>query len=290
MIYDEPRIRPLGDTYLLVEFGDEAELALNFRVLQLTNLLSNMTMPGVVEILPSMRSLGIIYDRRRTRPQQLADAIRALQAEVVSLSTIPSRLMRLPVWYEDPWSRQLAEDNHVQNNIRFVAEINGLTVRQVIEYHTSTQFWVAYLGSNPGTYLAFALDRSKALSAPKYRLPRIHTPARMLGLGGLCTGAYATDAPGGYQVIGRLAVNIYEPAQRNRIFRTSPFLVRPTDRHQYYSVEREEYEELWRQCEKGTWECDVTEGEFDIAAYLANRTPFRTLPLPPDSTGGDRTL
>src|SRR5438094_19930 len=101
IIYEEPLMRPLGDTYLLIEFGDEAELALNFRVLQLTNLLKVEKVPGIVEILPSMRSLGVIFDRERTRPRRLIDAIQTIQTQAVQQTTLASRLMYLPVWYDD---------------------------------------------------------------------------------------------------------------------------------------------------------------------------------------------
>ena len=79
MIYEQPVFRPLGDCYLAVEFGDEADLVLNFRVLALQDALQRESLPGVIEIIPSFRELGIVFDRFETDYDTLKDAVSHVQ-------------------------------------------------------------------------------------------------------------------------------------------------------------------------------------------------------------------
>ena len=210
--------RPLGDCYLAVEFGDEADLLLNFRVLALADVLEREAIPGVIEIIPSFRELGIVFDRFETDHAALQETVAALQKTVSDVDQLPSRLVELPVWYDDPWSADLAKRFNVQKNIDFVAEANGITVDEVVRRHTGTDYWVVCVGFTPGCYFSIPLDASKWLKSPKYKIPRSYTPARLIALAGFSTGAYPVASPGGYQVIGRLAVNIYEPNSRSSAF------------------------------------------------------------------------
>ena len=82
MIYEKPMFRPLGDCYLAVEFGDEADLLLNFRVLALADELEREEIPGVIEIIPSFRELGIVFDRFETdHASSAGDAVAAVQKQ-----------------------------------------------------------------------------------------------------------------------------------------------------------------------------------------------------------------
>lgn len=272
MIYEKPVFRPLGDCYLAVEFGDEADLLLNFKVLALAEALQREKLAGVIEIIPSFRELGIVFDRFETDHAALQDAVAAVQATVAEVGTLPSRLVELPVWYDDPWSADLARRCNVQKNIDFVAEANGIDVDEVIRRHTGTDYWVVCVGFTPGCYFSIPLDTSKWLKAPKYKTPRSYTPARLIALAGFSTGAYPVASPGGYQVIGRLAVNIYEPGSRSAAFPDDGVLLRAGDRLRYYNVGALEYEEIWNAAQEGTFKYRITEEAFDAAAYLASRT------------------
>src|SRR5690606_9772859 len=120
-------------------------------------------------------------------------------------------------------------------------------------------------------YFAYPLDPRCQLTAPKYRTPRSHTPARAISLAGLCTATYPVASPGGYQLIGRMACNTYEPRPRNAAFPPDGVLFRAGDRHRYYSVSPLEYEEIWDKVQRGEYEYEIEEGVFDVAAYLASR-------------------
>ena len=271
MIYDSPVFRPIGDRYLGVEFGDEAQLALNFKVLALADLLAHADVPGVVDIIPSLRQLAVVLDPERTTHARVRGAMEELIEEVAEVETLPSRRVRLPCWYDDPWGAEIAKRYGVQKNIEFIADQNRITVPEVIERHTGTDFWVVCVGFTPGCYFSFPLDDTKRLVAPKWTTPRDYTPARMLALAGFSTGAYPVASPGGYQLLGRLAVNIYEPVPKNRVFPEDGVLLRAGDRMRYFAVDALEYDEIWTAVAAGEYEYDVVEDTFDVKQYLGTR-------------------
>jgi urea carboxylase len=269
VIYDEPIFRPLGDMMLGVEFGDEANVALSFKVLELERLTREAKVPGVIETIPSLRELVLVLDRERTTHARAHEALARIIDEVEDVQTLRSRKFVLPCWYDDPWSAELAARYDVENNLDIIARANGLTKAEVIEQHTSTVFWVVCVGFTPGCYFSIPLDMSKLLRAPKWRTPRDYTPARCLALAGFSTGAYPVASPGGYQLLGRLAVDIYEPQPRNAIFPEDGVLLRAGDRLQYRNVGALEYDRVWNEVEAGRYEYEVVEEDFDVAAYLA---------------------
>jgi inhibitor of KinA len=268
VIYNEPVFRPLGDMMLGVEFGDEANVALNFKVLELERLTREAEVPGVIETIPSLRELVLVLDRERTTHARARDALERLIDDVEDVQTLRSRKFVLPCWYDDPWSAELAARYGIENNLEIIARANGLTKAEVIEQHTSTVFWVVCVGFTPGCYFSIPLDMSKLLRAPKWRTPRDYTPARCLALAGFSTGAYPVASPGGYQLLGRLAVNIYEPQPRNAIFPEDGVLLTAGDRLQYRNVGPLEYDRIWSDVEAGRYDYEVVDEDFDVAAYL----------------------
>ena len=131
--------------------------------------------------------------------------------------------------------------------------------------------WVVCVGFTPGCYFSIPLDASKWLKSPKYKIPRSYTPARLIALAGFSTGAYPVASPGGYQVIGRLAVNIYEPNSRSSAFPDDGVLLRAGDRLRYYNVGALEYDDIWNAAQEGTFKYRITDELFDVAGYLASR-------------------
>lgn len=268
MIYDEPVYRPLGDMMLGVEFGDEANLELSFKVLELERLIEEARIPGVIEIVPSLRELVLVFDRTQTTNAKVQEAVDRVREDLGEVSTLTSRLWTLPCWYDDPWSNELAERYGVENNLAIVARENGMTKEEVVERHTSATFWVVCVGFTPGCYFSAPLDPSMHLAAPKWKTPRDYTPARCLALAGFSTGAYPVASPGGYQLLGRLAVNIYEPHPRNEAFPPDGVLLRAGDRLRYRAIGALEYDRIWSEVEAGRYEYDVVEDDFDVAGYL----------------------
>jgi urea carboxylase len=209
----------------------------------------------------------VILDPTITSHTRVGDALRSMIDDLGVVHALPSRRLRIPCWYDDPWGAEIAKRYGVQKNIEFVADQNGITVDEVIRRHTGTDFWVVCVGFTPGCYFSFPLDQRMRLVAPKWVTPRDYTPARMLALAGFSTGAYPVASPGGYQLLGRLAVDIYEPIPRNAAFPEDGVLLRAGDRMRYFAVDALEYDEIRTAVEAGTYEYDIVEGIFDVDAY-----------------------
>lgn len=275
MIYEEAVYRSGGDLYLSVEFGDEANLALNFKVLALQQAIEQSRIRGITETLPTMRSLGVVYDPFVVSQGDLIGEMRRLEKQLGEAETLPSRLLIIPMWYNDPWSIECAAAHGLGNNIEFVARHNNMTVEQVIGTHSGPEHWCTAVGFTPGVFITYSLDPERVLTAPKYERPRKWTYDRILNIGGHATSIYSVRSPGGYQLIGRTPLNTYEPEQRNAIFKNDPALTRAGDRHRYLPIGEEEYGEIRRTVEQGTYDYKVIEGTFNVKEYLAQVRAFK---------------
>jgi len=269
MIYAEAQYKPLGDLYLTVEFGDELSLALNFRVIALDGALKARPLRGVTETIPTNRSLGIVYDPFTVSRQELVARLKELEPQVHTIEELPSRHVTIPIWYDDPWSLECATAHGVPNNVELLAEINAMTVAEVIRTHSGTDHWVSAVGFTPACYQAMPLDPSKALTAPKYQRPRRWTPERILCIAGQLTSFYPIASPGGYQLLGRTPIELYDPRQRNPAFADGPVLPRVGDRHTYVPIDETTYWDIRREVEAGVYEYQIREETYRLQDYLS---------------------
>lgn len=268
MFYSEPIYRPLGDLYLTIEFGDELDLLLNFRVIALDAALKRTPIAGITETIPTNRSLGVVYDPFAVSRERLVAQIRDIQRGLGEIAELTSRLVTIPVWYNDPWSLECALAAGFTNNVEYMAEINRMTVDDVIRTHAGTQWWVSAVGFQPATYQAMPLDPTFKLTAPKYPRPRKTTPERILCQAGKITSFYPVVSPGGYQLLGRTPIDLYDPKQRNPVFRDGPVLPQVSDRHHYVPIDEAAYWDIRRQCEAGTYVYQINSETYRLQSYL----------------------
>lgn len=218
----------------------------------------------MLEVVPTLRELGVVFDRFRIAPEAARDAVAAILPSVASATSIRSRLFKLPVWYRDPWSEALNEKAGLAPSIEVVARANDCSADEVIARHSGTEHWLSCVGWAPGCYFAYPVNRSLGVTAPKLPTARPYTPERTLALGGLCTAALPFAGPSGYQMLGRLAAPIYRTTPDFPGFPEHGVLFRAGDRHRYVPVGPLEYEAVQEQLTKGTYEYDVTEEDFGI--------------------------
>ena len=268
MFYPEARYRPLGDLYLTVEFGDELDLLLNFRVIALDSALKAHPIPGITETIPTNRSLGIVYDPFVIGCERLIARTKEIERAMGEIRELTSRLVTIPVWYNDPWSQECAAAHGFRNNLEYMAEINNLSVEEVIRAHAGTQWWVSAVGFQPATYQALPLDPAYNVSAPKYPRPRKSTPERILCQAGKLTSFYPVVSPGGYQLLGCTPIDLYDPKQRNPVFKDGPVLPRVGDRHIYVPIDEAAYREIRRRVEGGTYVYRIQEETYRLQSYL----------------------
>lgn len=231
--YSEPRFLLAGDSALMVEFGDEISEEVNHKVHALAYALGQNPLPGLGEAVPTYRSLLIHYD-----PLYLSwDDVRALVTELLGkCEEIPlpePRVVEVPVVYGGAFGP----------DIEFVAEHNGLSVEEVVRLHSSVIYTIYMLGFSPG--FAYLGSLPEAIATPRLPTPRKSVPAGSVGIAGVQTGIYPIATPGGWQLIGRTAVTLFDPT------RTPPTLLRPGDKVRFVPIPAQEFQTMMEGAESG---------------------------------------
>jgi len=229
MRYDPPRLLPAGDSALLIEFGDEIDPAINAQVHALARTLSEHPLPGLGEPVPTYRSVLLHYD-----PLQLSfTEVTALAGEALArMKTRPRpepRVVEIPVCYGGEFGPDL----------EFVARHNDLSPEEVIRLHSTTLYPVYMLGFSPG--FAYLGGVPKAIATPRLSTPRTEVPAGSVGIAGEQTGIYPIATPGGWQLIGRTPLRLFDPQ------RDPPALLRPGDRVRFIPIDPDRFAALWEQ-------------------------------------------
>jgi inhibitor of KinA len=244
----EFRVLPAGDTALVVEFGDHIDRRLSTWVLALARRLDEARVNGVVETVPTIRSLIVHYE-----PLTLsADSLKEHIAELMRGLHVTGETLRhwqLPVCYD----REIAPD------LDSVAERAGLSPAQVVELHIATDFHVYMLGFLPG--MAYLGDLPPVLSTfPRMPTPRMKVPAGSLGIANTLTCIYPVDTPAGWHLIGRSPVPLF----RRRPEVTT--LLQPGDKVTFTPVSMREYEALMAKAAAGTLTIEPIEESVGVAA------------------------
>jgi len=215
---DYPRILPVGEAAFTVEFGATVDETLNRQVHALDVHLRARSVPGLVETVPTYRSLLVTYDPQVSR----ADVMRATLTDALNTLTMAdlseSRLVEIPVRYGGEWGPDLAD----------VAAYCGLSAEAVIELHAQPVYTVAMLGFAPG--FAYLLGLPEALATPRLATPRLRVPPGSVGIAGAQTGVYALATPGGWRIIGWTDLALFDPG------RAEPFALRAGDRVRFVSL------------------------------------------------------
>jgi KipI family sensor histidine kinase inhibitor len=190
------QIAPAGDRALLVTLGRSIDPVLLAEVLALDRALQDHPPRGLLSTVPAYASLLCNYDASLTDWARLADTIRHLEGNVGT--TIPSRpIVDVPTRYDGP-------------DLPEVALKTNLTPAGVIEQHAGREYLVYCVGFAPGfTYCGALVEK---IAVPRLASPRLRVPAGSIGIAGRQTGIYAVDSPGGWNLIGRTTLNLFDPA------------------------------------------------------------------------------
>jgi antagonist of KipI len=212
-----PRVRPVGDTALTVEFGDSVDARMNASVRALDRHLAEHPWPGMIESVPTYRSLLVTYDPSQTSFVAMAEACRA-RAGLTAGSLAPGPLRTIPTVYGGDDGPDLAE----------VAAACDLSEDEVIRLHTSQEFAAFMLGFMPG--FAYLGSLPEALALPRRATPRLHVPAGSVAIAGRQTGIYPRSSPGGWRLIGRTRARLFDP------YAEPATLIAPGDRVRFVRV------------------------------------------------------
>ncbi|KIQ16128.1 allophanate hydrolase [Variovorax paradoxus] len=204
-----PRLHLLGDAALLCELPAPATLVQQQRIWALAAQAREW--PGVGEVLPGMNNLTLTFDPTAIELDALMAQVLAAWPKL-SAKAVDGRLVEIPVAYGGEHGPDLGD----------VAAHTGLTPAEVVRRHSAGEYVVYLLGFLPG--FAFMGGLAPELATPRRAEPRTAVPARSVGIGGEQTGIYPLASPGGWQLIGRTSLEMFDPAAE------PPTLLRPGDR------------------------------------------------------------
>ena len=203
---DSPKILPLGDNCVTVDFGNEISLELNSKALKLAAHFESRPFPGFIESVPAYSSVSIFYNLaevRRNCPDadRAFDAVRELVTQALGRSgnqrLTEARVVEIPVDFGTGSALDL----------EFISRHSGLTPNEVVDLFTSSTYHVYMLGFLPGfAYMGTVDDR---IAVPRKDSPRSRVPKGSVGIAGRQTGIYPLESPGGWQIIGRTEVEMF---------------------------------------------------------------------------------
>ena len=266
----------VGDKYLLADYGQISSIECSLKAVLLKNMILKEKICGVIDLVPSNSSLLIGYDPLETNGEDLKKTVNDLMEQIELLDNIlvPSRLIEIPVLFDDPWTNESVEHycrtiKPIENNIQKIIKDNGLKdLEELIYYYSFPEFLVCYVGFWPGLASALCLDPRFNLSVEKYNPPRTSTPKGAVGIGGANTSIYPMDTPGGFQLFGITPAPIYDSEGKLEAFKDTSVLCRVTDRLKFKPISLEEYNKITAQVEGGTYRYNIVEyAQFDLNAY-----------------------
>ncbi len=240
---EKVRYRLSGDSAVTVEFGSVIcpEIHQKIRAFQLA--LEQAGIEGITETVPAYCSLLVCYRPEKIRFAELKQRLEEVLAAADSLPLPPPLAVEIPVLYGGEMGPDLG----------YVAESHGLTEEEVIQIHSSQDYLIYMLGFVAGFPYLGGMDQR--IATPRLETPRLRIEGGSVGIAGEQTGIYPVASPGGWRLIGRTPVKLYDAARRQ------PVLLEAGQYIRFRPVSEAEYREIEKQVECGAYSCAVSEKE-----------------------------
>ncbi len=225
VLYSTMRFFPMGDQGLLLEFGDEISPEVNEKVRKMALAVQTEGMEGIVETVPTYRTLLILYNPLALPIEALKKNLERLERGLGRFSFPEPKLTRIPAVYGGSYGPDLDA----------VAEHHRISKEQAIELHCSKPYLIYMIGFMPG--FPYMGELPQALATPRLKTPRLSVPAGSVAIAQLQTGIYPVASPGGWQIIGRTPVRLFDPQKE------PPALLHMGDFVQFYRISEMEFQE-----------------------------------------------
>jgi KipI family sensor histidine kinase inhibitor len=227
-LYPKMQFLNMGDRGLLLEFGDEIAQEINEKVRRMALAVRSEAVPGIAEIVPTYRSLLVLYDPMILSVIDLKKKLESIE-EGLQQSPFPEpRLTRIPVVYGGKHGPDLDS----------VAEYHRSMPDEIVRRHCSRTYLIYLIGFMPG--FPYMGELPEGLVTPRLKTPRLFVPAGSVAIAQKQTGIYPMNSPGGWQILGRTPVKMFDPAK------DPPAYLRMGDRVQFYPINEKEFE-AWRE-------------------------------------------
>jgi len=233
MIYGTFKVFECGDRAILLEFGDRIDLETNRYVQKMFQTIKNTDIYGVVETIPCYRSLLVYYEPLLAEVKTIERKFRELENNLGDLDLGEPKRVKIPVAYGGDFGP----------DIKFVAGYHHISIEKVIELHTQPIYINSMYGFDPG--FAALIGLPPRLETPRLENPRLRVPAGSVGIGAAQTGIYSFERAGGWQIIGRTPLKLFDPN------RTPQVLIEIGDELEFIQISIEEYYEISEKMEQG---------------------------------------
>jgi KipI family sensor histidine kinase inhibitor len=217
----------MGNRGLLLEFGDEISHEVNDRVRRMALAIRSEAIEGIIETVPTYRSLLVIYNPLTLPLDQLKKRLQKIEEGLQETPFPEPKLTRIPAVYGGLYGPDLEG----------VAKHCGISTEEVIRLHTSKPYFIYMIGFMPG--YPYMGELPEALIMPRLKTPRLSVPKGSVAIAQKQTGIYSMESPGGWQIIGRTPVELFDPEK------TPPALLQMGGLVQFYSISEKEFKE-WK--------------------------------------------
>lgn len=228
MAYERSQFRIMGDRSLLVELGDRISPDVNRRVRELSVMLEKNPIEGVFETVPAYRSLLIIYNPLITNAMLLQHQIEDLQKKSEVVDILEPKSVEIPVAYGGEFGPDL----------EWVARYHNIGVEEVIQLHTAITYQVYMIGFTPG--FPYMGELPERLETPRRETPRTTIPEGSVAIAQRQTGIYPVESPGGWHILGRTPMKLFNPLQ------IPPTLLEMGDLVRFFPIKEVEFSR-WQQ-------------------------------------------
>ncbi|MBN7574995.1 MULTISPECIES: 5-oxoprolinase subunit PxpB [Clostridium] len=226
----EAEISQISETSSLVEFGKVISEEINKEVRTFCAYLDEYPFKGMIEYVPAFTSVSIIYNPLDVNSESPYEVVKDILDKIISKLNFSSldeeNIVQIPVCYGGEFGQDIEQ----------VAKINNITVDEVIKIHSEGKYLVYMIGFAPGfPYLG---GMSEKIAAPRRESPRTAIPAGSVGIAGMQTGVYPIETPGGWQLVGKTPLKLFD------LKRNSKSLLKAGDIVKFYPISYEEYVQL----------------------------------------------
>ena len=223
----KPTISPVGDRAISIDFGQVIDPTINRHIRQTIERIKELQLDGIIELVPTYCALLVEYDAMLYSYSEICNIIEpTLEEGMTNTTNELVTVVEVPTVYGGEFGPDLS----------FVASHNHLSEDEVISIHSGTDYLVYMLGFIPGFSYLGGMD--SRIATPRLSSPRTVIPAGSVGIAGEQTGTYPSDSPGGWQIIGRTPVTMYDMSKAQAALLKAGDYVRyvPIDESEFHRI------------------------------------------------------
>ncbi|KRM12762.1 5-oxoprolinase subunit PxpB [Paucilactobacillus suebicus] len=235
-------IFPAGDSAVNVTFDNRVDPQINQFIRTLQRKLESQKTDGITALVPAFRTLTVFYNPELLSFNELTTMVQAIATQVKQVDDRSKKIIHIPVCYESSFGPDMGH----------IVEHSNLSIQEVIELHTKTDYLIYMLGFLPGFVYLGGLDGR--LATPRLATPRLSINPGAVGIAGEQTGVYPIASPGGWQIIGQTPLNLFQPQNEN------PFYYQTGDYIHFDPITASEFDQISRLVDEDRYQVKVEEG------------------------------